>query len=173
MTVKVIFCVSTNQHTHIAHECTHAHTHTHRFSVYILRSKIKNAHWAEKMTTRCGIIETATTWNFVLWLFLNNCNTLACEDMPWCESRVVAIKGNDHKWKWKLGKLQWRQWGFWTESHLQPLRKEKSNHHWARRCKIWSGTTGSKNGISPTQDLQQLILGQTLWSGCLTLIENV
>ena len=26
---------------------------------------------------------------------------------------------------------------------------------------------------SPTQDFQQLILGQTLWSGCLTLIEDV
>ena len=21
---------------------------------------------------------------------------VACEDMPWCESRVVAVKGNDH-----------------------------------------------------------------------------
>jgi len=27
-------------------------------------------------TTRCGIRETATTWNCVLWLFLNNHNTL-------------------------------------------------------------------------------------------------
>ena len=27
--------------------------------------------------------------------------------------------------------------------------------------------------LSPTQDFQQLILGQTLWSGCLTLIEDV
>ena len=27
--------------------------------------------------------------------------------------------------------------------------------------------------LSPTQDFQQLTLGQTLWSGCLTLIEDV
>jgi len=27
--------------------------------------------------------------------------------------------------------------------------------------------------LSPTQDFQQLILGQTLWSGCLTLIADV
>ena len=43
----------------------------------MLSSKIENAHWAErKTTTRCGITETATTWNFVLWLFLNNRNAL-------------------------------------------------------------------------------------------------
>jgi len=41
--------------------------------VCVLSSKIENAHWAEKTTTtRCGIRETATTRNFVLWLFLNN-----------------------------------------------------------------------------------------------------
>ena len=45
--------------------------------VCVLRSKIENAHWAEKtMTTRCGIRETATKRNFVLWLFLNNRNAL-------------------------------------------------------------------------------------------------
>jgi len=43
------------------------------FPVYMLSSKIENPHWAEKTTTtRCGIRETATTRNFVLWLFLNN-----------------------------------------------------------------------------------------------------
>jgi hypothetical protein len=45
--------------------------------IYMLSSKIENAHWAEKTTTACrGIRETATTRNFVLWLFLNNRNTL-------------------------------------------------------------------------------------------------
>ena len=40
--------------------------------VHMLSSKIENAHLAEKTTTtRCGITETATTRNFVLWLFLN------------------------------------------------------------------------------------------------------
>ena len=47
-----------------------------------------------------------------------------------------------------LWKLQWRQWEFRTENHLQPLCKEELNWHWARRCKIWSGTTSSKNGFS-------------------------
>jgi len=43
----------------------------------MLRSKIENAHCAEKMiTTRCGVKETATTRNGVLWLFLNNHNAL-------------------------------------------------------------------------------------------------
>ena len=28
MTLKVIFCVSTNQHAHIAHERTHTQTHS-------------------------------------------------------------------------------------------------------------------------------------------------
>jgi len=101
-------------------------------------------------TTRCGIRETATTRNFVLRLFLNNRNELwhvkICHD-----AEVVSwlLK----KWpqrvrKWKLWKLQWRQWGFQTESHLQPLCKEESNQHWAWRRKIWSGTTRSKNGFS-------------------------
>jgi len=45
--------------------------------MYVLRSKIENAHWAEKTTTeRCGITEMATTRNCVLWLFVNNHNTL-------------------------------------------------------------------------------------------------
>ena len=45
--------------------------------IYMLRSKIENAHWAEKLTTtRCDNRETATTWNFVSWLFLNNHNAL-------------------------------------------------------------------------------------------------
>ena len=47
-----------------------------------------------------------------------------------------------------MWKLQWRQWGFRTEGHLQPLCKEESNQHWARWCKIWSGTTSSKNGFA-------------------------
>jgi len=49
-----------------------------------------------------------------------------------------------------LWKLQRRRRGFGTESHLQPLCKEESNQHWARRCKIWSETTSStkKNGFS-------------------------
>jgi len=35
--------------------------------VYMLSSKIENAQWAEKMTTkRCGIRETATTRNVAL-----------------------------------------------------------------------------------------------------------
>ena len=43
----------------------------------MLRSKIENAHWAEKLTTtRCGIREITTTRNFVSWLFLNNHNAL-------------------------------------------------------------------------------------------------
>ena len=45
--------------------------------MYVLRSKIENAHWVEKMTTtRCGIRETATMQNHVLWLFVNYHNTL-------------------------------------------------------------------------------------------------
>jgi len=42
-------------------------------SLYMLSSKIENAHWAKKTTTtRCSITETSTTRNFVSWLFLNN-----------------------------------------------------------------------------------------------------
>ena len=60
-----------------------------------------------------------------------------------------------------MWKLQWREWGFRAESHLQPLCKEESNQYSARRCKIRSGTTSSKNlFFSPTRDFQQLILGQ-------------
>jgi hypothetical protein len=47
-----------------------------------------------------------------------------------------------------LWKSWWRQWGFRTESHSQPLCKEKSNQNWARRCKIRSGTTRSKKDLS-------------------------
>ena len=44
-----------------------------RTYLFFLSSKIEKAHLAEKTTTtRCGIRETATTRNVVLWLFLNN-----------------------------------------------------------------------------------------------------
>jgi len=44
---------------------------------YMLRSKIKNAQWVEKMTTTCSAIrETAITRTFALQLFLNNHNVL-------------------------------------------------------------------------------------------------
>jgi len=49
---------------------------TTEFVVYMLRSKIKKAHWVEKTTTtRCGIREMATPRNCVLWLFVNNHNS--------------------------------------------------------------------------------------------------
>jgi len=46
--------------------------------IHMLSPKIENAHCAgeKRSTTRCGITETATTRNFVLWLFLNNRNAL-------------------------------------------------------------------------------------------------
>jgi len=45
--------------------------------MYMLSSKIENAQWVGKTTTkRCGIRETATTRNFVLWLFVKNRNAL-------------------------------------------------------------------------------------------------
>jgi len=38
---------------------------------------MEKAHWVEKTTTtRCGVRETATTRNFMLWLFLNNRNAV-------------------------------------------------------------------------------------------------
>jgi len=66
------------------------------------------------------------------------------EGVIWC-SQVFSVWLVCSCYLWKL---QWIQWGFWTDSHLQPLYKEESNQHWARRCKIWSGTTSSKNGFS-------------------------
>ena len=43
------------------------------YVLYILRSKIEKSSLSGKKTTaRCGIKETATTRNFVLWLFLIN-----------------------------------------------------------------------------------------------------
>ena len=45
--------------------------------MYMLSSKIEKAQWVGKTTTkRCGIRETATTRNFVLWLFVKNRNAL-------------------------------------------------------------------------------------------------
>ena len=55
-----------------------------------------------------------------------------------------------------------RQWGFRTESHLQPLCKEESNQHWMRRCKIWSGTASSKDGFS----LQLKTCSSLYWDKC-------
>jgi len=40
-------------------------------------------------TTRCGIRETATTRNFVLWLFVNNRNVLW--DVKMCHDATVVL----------------------------------------------------------------------------------
>ena len=64
-----------------------------------------------------------------------------------CAMMRKSCCGCQRKWpqrvrKWKL------QWRLLTESHSQLLCEEESNQHWARRCKIWSGTTSSKNRFS-------------------------
>jgi len=41
-------------------------------SIYVKLKDRKRSMRKKKTTTRCGIRETATTRNFVLWLFLNN-----------------------------------------------------------------------------------------------------
>jgi len=70
-------------------------------TLYVLRSKIENAQRAEKTTTtRSGNRETAitrTNANFrVMAVFKQPQRVVACEVMPRCESRVVAVEGNDH-----------------------------------------------------------------------------
>ena len=72
----------------------------------MLRSKIKNAHWAEKTTTtRCGITETAITRNVMLWLFSNNHNVLwhlkICHDakvMSWLLKGMLRSKIENAQW---------------------------------------------------------------------------
>jgi len=44
--------------------------------VYVKLKDRKRSLSGKKTTTRCAIKETATTRNFVLWLFLNNRNVL-------------------------------------------------------------------------------------------------
>jgi len=50
----------------------------------MLRSKTENNHRAEKTTTaRCGIRETVTTRNCMLWLFVKKPQrVVACEKEP-------------------------------------------------------------------------------------------
>jgi hypothetical protein len=73
-------------------------------NLYVLSWKIENAHWAQKTTaTCCGIWETETAQNFVLWLFLNNRNAMwhvkICHEMKSCRAQIttVTVKGNDHE----------------------------------------------------------------------------
>jgi len=66
----------------------------------MLSSKIENAHWAEKNDHN------------VLWHYRNSHNAK-------CGIRETATTRNSALWK-----LQWRQWGFRAESHLQPLNKK-------------------------------------------------
>jgi hypothetical protein len=75
-------------------------TSTFLCNVHMLSSKIENAHWAEKTTAaRCGIRETATMRNFVLWLLLNKRNVLwhvkICHDakvMLWLLKELTTRK---------------------------------------------------------------------------------
>ena len=77
--------------------------------MYLLRTKIENAHWAEKTTTtRCGITETATTPNVVLWLFSKNHNALwhlkICHDanvVSWLLKEMLSSKIENVQWEGK------------------------------------------------------------------------
>jgi hypothetical protein len=55
---------------------------SHPVMLYLLSSKVENAQNAQKMTTtRCGIRETATARNVVLWLFLNNHDAVTVNEL--------------------------------------------------------------------------------------------
>jgi len=58
-----------------------------------------------------------------------------------------------------LWMLQRRQWGFRTESHLQPLCKEELYQHWARRCKSGQEQQAEKNGFSLNSRLPAVDIG--------------
>jgi len=81
----------------------------------MLRSKIENAHWAEKKTTaRYGIWETATTRNCVLWLFSNNHNSL------WHET-------NSHNAKCILGEMFISLVTYWLKTNTCNVGLMKNN----------------------------------------------
>ena len=114
--------------------------------IYMLHSKIENAQWAEKLTTtRCGIRETSTTRNYVLWLFLNNHNALWHErNCHNAKLRVVALSKQPQRvvaWE----KLPQREMPFkWTvcmfSNSLIKIHVTWANEEQWRSSFIFAGT---------------------------------
>ena len=60
---------------------------------------MENAYWAEKKKDRNALWYLRNRYNAkfcVVADFKQPQRVVVCEDMPWCESRIVAAKGNDH-----------------------------------------------------------------------------
>ena len=75
---------------------THTHTHTHIY-IYMLRSKKENARWMKKLPQCVVALKKQLKREIACCgCFKQSQRAVACEDMPWCEDRVVAVKGNDH-----------------------------------------------------------------------------
>ena len=131
----------------------------------MLSSKIENAHWAQKTTaTHCGIWETETTRNFMLWLFLNNHNALwhvkICHEakvVSWLleemttsseSSGLTSVQCVTSFFNAICGSYSQDSEGFELKVTCNLRVKEESNQHWARRCKIWSGTSSKMVSLS-------------------------
>ena len=95
--------------------------------------------------------------------------------MARCENRVVSVKGNDHN---EFGS---GSWGSYSEDS-EGFGLKVTCSLCARKNRTNIEREGAKSGqeqqaqkmvfLSPTQAFHQFVLGQSLWSGCLTLIED-
>ena len=86
------------------------------YHIQMLSLKIENAHWAEKNdhNALCHYRNSYNAKYRVVAVFKQTQRVVACEDMSWCESRVVAVNENDHNnfWSGRCGSYSEDSEGF-------------------------------------------------------------
>ena len=104
--------------------------------------------------------------SLVLAVFKQPQRVVACEDMPWCESRFVAVKGNDHEFGLHENATNRRGSGLSASGHLLYVRCPIHTAEWQwprisvqnnaklgwyaarNEARAWKAETFSKSKIS-------------------------
>jgi len=97
--------------------------------VSILRSSSGSMH-GSLLKLHVKIVNTSSyllvMWQHILYLCMRMLSS-KIKSALWAEKTTTmryGITETATTWNFALWKLQWRQWGFWTESHLQPLSEK-------------------------------------------------
>ena len=136
----------------------------------MLSSKIENTHWLEKTTTTCcGIRETTTMRNFVLWLFLNNCNTLwhvkichAAKVMLWLLKEMTTTISDFMKMPQTAEEVAYQLMDIFCMFSAPFILQSDNGHEFANKiiqnladmCPEWSSCMESRNILKVKDQLK-------------------
>ena len=119
---------------------------THFYNIYV---KLKDRkHSLSGRNDHNGLWHQRNSYSAklrVVAVFKQPQRVVACEDMPWCESRVVAVEGNDHnKFVLHENTTNRRGSGLSANEHLLYVRCpiHTAERQWPRICEQYNTKLG-------------------------------